>query len=127
MKQAFLISAIFVLLISCTTEESYRQIDAGKFNEEIAANATIETPNDLITLFYKKYKGGKEEATPISTPREDGSFKIFLIANVKNDGCKTEEQIIMNASRQGKIWHVNEIKENWKCKGNDKWGTEPCK
>jgi hypothetical protein len=127
MKQLSLVILIFALVISCAESESHKQLDVRKFNAEIANETTIDTPSELIKLFYKNYLGREGESTVITRTLDDGSFEIYLIADVKNDDSRSVEKIIMTASRQGKIWNVKEIKENWKCKGNTSWGTEPCK
>lgn len=109
--------AAFILLASCS---DYREIDPAKFNTHIATRADIETPEELITIFYDYPETESKPLLDITVVEENGFFILTLINDHVQDDSVCGEKYILKAKRKDKSWNVSEIKvSNRCCSGRD--------
>lgn len=120
--------AVCIVFPSCT--ESFKIIDVKKFNKKIAKRVDINSPEELIKLYYN-YPAS--EGTPnldIQTKQLEGSrVEITLIHSGLNDDSQSAVKLVMTADRIGQRWTFIELKENWRCWSDNNqtsWGTTLC-
>ncbi|AWA30983.1 hypothetical protein HYN48_13335 [Flavobacterium magnum] len=105
-------------------------MDTEKFNADIAQNTSIESPEELITIYYNfPASEGKPNLQITKKEIDNKVFEITLINNDVGDDVQGAEKIIMIAKRIVNKWHVKKISRNWKChpgRGNTDWGTQSC-
>lgn len=129
LKKALISITFLTFFNSCT--ESYKMLDTEKVNKQIQHRTDIETPEELIRLYYNYSDEGegKQKLTLKTKNIGEHKFEIILIHEGLLDDSQADQKIIMTANLNGQTWIVNEIKENWKCRegrGHTNWGTGPC-
>lgn len=120
----------FVLIILTSCSDDYRLGNAKKFNDLVAQRQDIETPEELISLYYDPNGNNDDPEFKItSTKVSENNFEITLIQEGIGDDSVYGERIIMRAQLKGSTWTVTEIKMSWKCqneRGHQNWSAAPC-
>lgn len=128
MRQLFGLIITLTLLTSCS--ESFNTLDTKVFNDKIASQTYIKTPEELIRIYYDyPASEGTPELTISTKDLSDNTFEITLVHEWLEDDSQSGKKIIMTAKHTGETWTILEIKENWKCwddRGHTSWGTTPC-
>ncbi|HTO14993.1 MAG TPA: hypothetical protein VLZ83_04445 [Edaphocola sp.] len=125
-----ILGLILMLAFFSSCAESYKVIEPNTFNEQIANRSDIETPEDLIRVYYDY---PEEEGVPNlnikSKKLNKNNFEVTLIHEGLMDDSQAGIKIVLKAKKTEQTWTVSEIKENWKCwegRGHTDWGTELC-
>jgi hypothetical protein len=117
-----------LLFASCT--EEFKSVDPQAFNKKVAERADIETPEELITVYYNYPPNeGKPDLSINSQKLNANEFEITLIHDGQQDDAQQAEKVIMRAVRTNNKWTVREIRRNWKCysgRGHTSWGIGYC-
>ena len=124
----FLILALAFALTSCT--EEFKTYDPSKFNAQLQERVDIETPEELITVYYNYPESEGVPNLEISSKElRTNHYEIMLIHDKLQDDSQRAIKIVMQANKNGEHWVVDEIKKNWKCwdgRGHINWGIEFC-
>jgi hypothetical protein len=126
MKYLFWLFITLPFLSACS--ESFKTLDEKTFNAKIAERSDINSPEELIKLYYN-YPEVEQKISIQVKDLPDNRFETTLIHEGIEDDSQFGEKIIMLAERKGKTWNVIEIKQNWKCwdsRGDGNWGIVPC-
>ncbi len=126
MKYLFWLFISLPLLNACS--ESFETLDTKTFNAKIAEQPDINSPEELIKLYYN-YPAAEQKLSIQVKNLPHNRFEITLIHEGIEDDSQYGEKVIMLAERTGKIWNAIEIKHNWKCwdsRGHTSWGTTLC-
>ncbi len=119
---------VLLLLASCT--EEFKSVDPEAFNNKVAERTDIETPEELITIYYNYPPDeGKPDLSINSQKLNDNEFEITLIHDGQQDDAQQAEKVVMRAVKSDNKWTVREIKRNWKCysgRGHTSWGIGYC-
>jgi len=114
-----------LLLTSCSVS-----IDSTEFNAQIASRTDINSPEDLMRLYYGSYELEGNSKLTISTKTSgENQFEITLIHNGVADDSVSDMRIIMKATKTNQTWTVLFIKKSWKChegRGHSYWGATKC-
>ncbi len=128
MKLIFTLILTLIIITSCS--ETYDLIDPTKFNQAIAKRTDIETPDQLIKIYYDFPPNEGEPFLEIKSEKlNDGKIKVILIHDLQQDDAQRATKIVMIAELKNQRWKVYEIKTNRKCqegRGHTDWGTAWC-
>jgi len=129
-KTVLIILSVLVLLTSSCGQESFNILDTKEFNDKIADRTDIDSPEELIEIFYDHSEVDDNSTITINTiDLGENIYEITLIHEGLPDDSVAGRKIVMTAELTGTTWIVTEIKENWKCwegRGSAKWGTKLC-
>ncbi len=118
---------LFLLLFLTSCSDS---IDSTEFNAQIASRTDINSPEDLMRLYYGSYELEGNSKLTISTKTSgENQFEITLIHNGLADDSVSDMRIIMKATKTNQTWTVLSIRESWKCRegrGHSYWGATKC-
>jgi hypothetical protein len=119
----FLLSLLF--LTSCSVS-----IDSTEFNSQIASRTDINSPEELIKLYYGPYEvEGNSKLTITTKTSGEDEFEITLIHNGVADDSVSDIRIVMKATKTNQTWTVLSIQKSWKChegRGHSYWGATKC-
>jgi len=122
------LSLIITSLHSCA--ENYATIDPTNFNRKISKRDDIETPQELIKIFYNYPENETEPTVEISSVREEENYIITLVHIAIPDDSVCSERYVLRAQRHNKTWIVSDIRHSWRCcegRGTDgEWRSMPC-
>jgi hypothetical protein len=114
-----------LLLTSCSVS-----IDSTEFNSQIASRTDINSPEELIKLYYGPYEvEGNSKLTITTKTSGEDEFEITLIHNGVADDSVSDMRIIMKATKTNQTWTVLSIRKSWKChegRGHSCWGATKC-
>lgn len=123
-------SFLFATIILNSCSESFASMDTQSFNEKIANRSDIETPEELIIMYYDypEVKESPQFSVQFKELKAD-EYKITLIHEAIEDDSQSAIKIVMLAEKDGQTWVVLKIDKNWKCsagRGHTNWGTGLC-
>lgn len=125
MKTFLAIFLTLFLIGSCTTS-----LDTKAFNQQIEKRTDIDSPEELIKLYYGPYEvEGNSKLTITTKTSGDNKFDITLIHNGIADDSVSDIRIVMTAKKNNKTWSVLSIHKSWKChegRGHGYWGGAKC-
>ena len=126
------LSILFLILTFGLTScnEEFKTEDASMFNAQLQERNDIETPEELITVYYNYPESeGVPNLDIKSKTLADNQYEITLIHDGLQDDSQQATKIVMLASKVDAKWTVQEIMKNWKCwdgRGHTNWGIEFC-
>ena len=134
MKALFIkcLRAILALVVFSSCSETFRTLDVTILNKRISERTDIETPEELIKVYYTAANKEVQLDRVITTAvRLDGNrYQVTLIDEHLEDDAQAAEKLVMTASWNGRSWRVTDIKQSWKCVegrgGHTDWGNMPC-
>lgn len=86
---------LLLFLVSCSVT-----IDSTEFNSQIASRTDINSPEELIKLYYGPYEVEGNSKLTITTKNSDhNKFEITLIHNGIGDDSVSDIRIVMTAKR----------------------------
>jgi hypothetical protein len=105
-------------------------VDSTEFNSQIASHTDINSPEELIKLYYGPYEvEGNSKLTITTKTSDDNKFEITLIHNGIGDDSVSDIRIVMTAQRSKQTWTVLSIQKSWKChdgRGYSYWAATKC-
>ncbi len=124
----YCVLVIAMVFFSCS--ENFEVKDISGFNALIASDTSIEKPEDLIRKYYNYPEDEETPNLEIKSVRKgSGQYEITMIHENLPDDSQVALKIVMQAKKDGKLWKVKEVKQNWKCRegrGHTNWDTELC-
>jgi hypothetical protein len=128
MKHSLHLFLLLFLFSSCS--ERFKTLDPKEFNQQIAGRTDINSPEELIKLYFNYPANEGTPQLSVETENLGGNnYRITLIHSHMEDDSEAAEKFVMTAHLSGRTWKVDEIKMNWKCwddRGHTSWGTGPC-
>ncbi len=116
---------LLLFLTSCSVS-----IDSTEFNSQIESRTDINSPEELIKLYYGPYEiEGNSKLTITTKTSGENKFEITLIHNGVADDSVSDIRIVMNATKTNQTWTVLSIQKCWKChegRGHSYWGARKC-
>lgn len=119
---------VSTFISSCS--ESFKNIDTQSFNEKISGRVDIETPEELMIIYYDYPE--VEESPKFSVQFKElkaDKYEITLIHEGIEDDSQSAIKVVMLAEKTGQTWVVLKIEKNRKCwdgRGHTTWGTGLC-
>lgn len=93
--------------------EEYKNISPDKFNGEIGQRTDIETPEELIRVYYRIDEIEDTFGITIEVEEpEKGRFEITLIQEGLEDDELAALKFVLFADHNGQTWTVTEIRKN---------------
>lgn len=124
MKELMLLF-LLLFLASCSAT-----VDSTEFNSQIASRTDIDSPEELIKLYYGPYEvEGNSKLTITTKTSDDNKFEITLINNRIGDDSVSDIRIVMTAKKTNQTWLVLDVKKSWKChdgRGHSYWAATKC-
>ena len=118
----------FFWFVSC--KESFNQINFEQINKMISMDSTINSPTEIMTIYYNPPQFEENSHVFIKTDTLNKfMYRVTLIETGADDDSEAGTKVIMTVEKSGKYWQINELKQNWKChegRGLTSWGTSIC-
>jgi len=125
MKSPILVFVFAVFLTACSVS-----IDTTEFNSQIKSLTDINSPEELMRIYYGPYEvEGNSKLTITTKDQGEYKFEITLIHNGVADDSVSDIRIVMQAKKSNQTWTVLSIQKSWKChegRGHSYWGASKC-
>lgn len=115
------------LTLFCGCGEDSISEDVSGINKILSVKYDISSPEEL-SRFYHDYLYNNEEGkfTYELSPQTHGRVLVVMINHNPVHQNMSAEKFELLVKKNETTWKIVVVNRNWKCRGKDEWGIDPC-